>query len=68
LKKSFGLRAAQIRQLGVAESRTYRRDMPSIRLLDLTNLVMALASKHFFNGLLGVALLNERSSFGSVPG
>ncbi len=52
LKKSFGLRAAQIRQLGVAESVTYLRDMPSIRLLDLTNLVMALASKHFFNGLL----------------
>jgi len=39
LKKSFGLRAAQIRQLGVAESMTYLRDMPSIRLLDLTNLV-----------------------------
>ena len=41
--KSFGLPAAQIRQLGVAESVTYLRDMPSIRLLDLTNLVMALA-------------------------
>jgi hypothetical protein len=51
LKKSFGLRAAQIRQLGVAESRRIR-DMPSIRLLDLTNLVALSPSKHFFNRLL----------------
>ena len=51
LKKSFGLRAAQIRQLGVAESRRIS-DMPSIRLLDLTNLVALSPTKHFFNGLL----------------
>ena len=51
MKKSFELRAAQIRQLGVAESRRIR-DMPSIRLLDLTNLVPLSPSKHFFNGLV----------------
>ncbi len=28
--------------------------MPSIRLLDLTNLVALSPAKHFFNGLLGV--------------
>jgi len=52
LKKSFGLRAAQIRQLGVAESMTYLRDMPSIRLLELTNPVALSPSKHFFTRLL----------------
>jgi len=28
--------------------------MPSIRLLDLTNLVALSPAKHFFNGLLGL--------------
>ena len=57
LKKSFGLRAAQIRELGVAESRRIR-DMHSIRLLDLTNLITLSPSKHFLNGLpwlIGIA-------------
>jgi len=58
LKKSFGLRAAQIRQVGVAESRRIW-DMPSIRLLDLTNLVALSPSKHFVNGLL--TSLGERT-------
>jgi len=31
---------------------TYLWDMPSIRLLDLTNLVALSPAKHFFNGLL----------------
>ena len=35
---------------------TYLRDMPSIRLLDLTNLVALSPAKHFFNGLLGVCV------------
>ena len=52
LKKSFGLRAAQIRRLFVAESRRISPDMPSIRLLDPTNLAALSPAKHFFNGLL----------------
>jgi len=52
LKKSFGLRAAQIRQLGVAGSR-HIPNMPSIRLLDPANLVALSSSKHFFNRLPG---------------
>ncbi len=60
-RKSFGLRAAQIRQLGVApfspegltqKISTYLRDMRTNRLLDLTNLVALSPAKHFFNGLL----------------
>ena len=37
----------------------YLRDMPSIRLLYLTNLVALSPAKHFFNGLLDVFQLAD---------
>jgi len=51
LKKSFGLRAAQIRQLGVAESVTYRRDMPSIRQRCRDEKHRTQPANQFFSGL-----------------
>jgi len=52
LKKSFGLASGPDPPARRRRISTYLRDMPSIRLLDLTNLVALLPSKHFFNRLL----------------
>ncbi len=52
MKNSHELRAVQIRQLFRRRISTYLPDMPSIRLLDLTNLVARSLAREFFNGLL----------------